>query len=92
MAKTGIPYSSASLTNLPKFDIVLSSFFAPTKMERPTPEAFNLNASFMDVVISSFDKSPKTLGPPETLKKIGIFVWESTQFLSIPLVINKQSA
>jgi len=29
-ASTGIPYLSASFTNLPRFDIVLSSLLAPT--------------------------------------------------------------
>src|SRR3989338_2271195 len=91
IASTGIPISSASLTNLPRFEIVLSSFFSPTKIDMPTPTAFNLKASFIDVVISSFDSSPSTLGPPDTLKKIGVVVVGLIQFLRSPLVTNKQS-
>ena len=71
--------------------MVRSSFLSPTNIDIPTPTAFNFRASFIEVVRFSFDKSPSTLGPPETLRKIGVFVIGVMQFLNIPLVRNRES-
>ena len=65
-----MPYFSASLINRPKLDMDLSSFSAPTNIDMPIPETFNLMASSNETTISSLESSPKILGPPETLKQI----------------------
>ena len=71
-AKTGMPYSSPSLTSLPKLTIVCFSFFEPTKIDIATADAFNRIASLILTVISSSERSsPIILGPPETRNTIG---------------------
>ena len=78
-ARTGMPYSAASLTSLPKFTTVCFSFFEPTKMDIATADAFNLIASLRLVVISSLERSsPTILGPPDTRNTIGIGYVAST--------------
>ena len=49
-------------------------------------------ASSNETTISSLESSPKILGPPETLRQIEDWIFFSTQFLSMPLVIKRQSA
>ena len=78
-ARTGIPYSSASLTSLPRLTTVCFSYFEPTKIDIATALAFNRIASFMLVVISSLERSsPIILGPPETRNTIGTGYFAST--------------
>ena len=72
--------------------MVLSSFSAPTNIDIPIPDTFNLMASSNETTISSLESSPKILGPPETLRQIEDWIFFSTQFLSMPLVIKRQSA
>ena len=71
-AKTGIPYSSASLTSFPRFTIVWYSYLEPTNTDIATAETFSRKASFILTVISSWDRSsPIILVPPETRNTIG---------------------
>ena len=90
--KTMVEVATASLTSLPRFEMDRSSFFAPTKIDMPMPEALSLSASSIEVVMSSFDNSPRMLGPPDTLRQIEVSILKSMQFLNIPLVTNRQSA
>ena len=92
IASTGIPNCSASFINLPKLEMVRSSFSAPTNIDIPIPETFNFKASCMETITSSFESSFKTLGPPDTLRQIDVLVLLSIQFLNMPLVTKRQSA
>src|SRR3989441_828252 len=73
-ARTGTPASSPSSTSFPRFTSESCSWAAPTKIERATAEAFNRTASFIEVVIFSFDRSSfSTLAPPLTRSTMGTF-------------------
>ena len=56
-ASTGMPYSSASLTSLPRFTILLCSYFEPTNMDIASALALSRTASFTLVTISSCERS-----------------------------------
>ena len=89
---TGIPYSSASFTRFPRFNKVSLSYSLPIKTDMPTADAFNLIASFIEVVIPSFARSfPTMLVPPDTRRIIGIFSAVSTHARNTPLVTNSAS-
>ena len=91
-AKTGIPYSSASLTSLPRLTIVCFSYFEPTKIDMATALAFKRIASLTLVVISSFDKSsPTILVPPDTRKTIGVDDLALTDVRCTPRVTISES-
>ena len=91
-AKTGIPYSSASLTSFPRLTIVCFSFFEPTKIDIATALTLSLTASLILVIISSSERSsPITLGPPDTRKTIGVEELASTDVRNTPRVTIKES-
>ena len=91
-AKTGIPYSSASFTNLPRLTIVWCSYFEPTKIDIASALALSLIASLTLVVICSLERSsPIILEPPDTRKTIGIGYAASTDVRWTPLVSIKES-
>ena len=91
-AKTGMPNSSASLTNFPRFTIVCFSYLEPTKIDIANAEALSRIASLILTVISSFDKSvPIILEPPDTRKTIGIGNFGLTDVRCTPLVNINES-
>ena len=63
-ASTGMPYSSASLTSLPRFTILLCSYFEPTNMDIASALALSRTASFTLVTISSCERSSPIILTP----------------------------